>query len=115
MKKVFSVLLVVTSLFALVGCGGKTENMQKEVNALKQSLAELQATVSTQSEQIGTLQGEKTAQAEKIAGLEAAKAAQRATHLRARRRFMRPMATPLCICRRGMRQTLYRPRESFGR
>ena len=79
MKKVFSVLLVVTSLFALVGCGGKTENMQKEVNALKQSLAELQATVSTQSEQIGTLQGEKTAQAEKIAGLEAAKAAQAET------------------------------------
>ena len=79
MKKVLSVLLVATSLFALVGCGGKTENLQKEVDALKQSLAELQATVSTQSEQIGTLQGEKTAQAEKIAELEAAKAAQAET------------------------------------
>ena len=79
MKKVTSILLVVFSLIALIGCGGKTENMQKEIEALKQSLAELQATVSTQSEQIGTLQGEKTAQAEKIAELEAAKAAQAET------------------------------------
>ena len=79
MKKVLSVLLIVMSLFALVGCGGKTENLQKEVDALKQSLAELQATVSTQSEQIGTLQGEKTTQAEKIAELEAAKTAQAET------------------------------------
>ena len=72
MKKVLSVLLIVTSLFALVGCGGKTENLQKEINALKQSLAELQATVSTQNQTI-------TDQTGKIAELEAAKAAQAET------------------------------------
>lgn len=72
MKKVLSILLIVTSLFALVGCGGKTENLQKEVDALKQSLAELQATVSSQNQTI-------TDQTGKLAELEAAKAAQAET------------------------------------
>ena len=69
MKKVISILLVVLTVFALVGCSG-TKDLQTEIDALKQSLAELQATVSSQSEQISTLQGEKAAQAETIAALQ---------------------------------------------
>ena len=71
MKKVISILLVVLMVFALVGCSG-TKDLQTEVDALKQSLAELQATVSSQNQTI-------TAQTGKIAELESAKAAQAET------------------------------------
>ena len=63
MKKVACMLIIIFSLFTLVGCSGKTDALQKE-------LTELQQTVAAQAEKIAELEAAKTAQAETIAALQ---------------------------------------------
>lgn len=63
MKKVACMLIIIFSLFTLVGCSGKMDALQKE-------LTELQQTVAAQAEKIAELEAAKAAQAENIKRLE---------------------------------------------
>ena len=63
MKKVACMLIVVFSLFTLVGCSGEMDALQKELTVLQQ-------TVATQAEKIAELEAAKAAQAETIAALQ---------------------------------------------
>ncbi|MBQ1942860.1 MAG: hypothetical protein II368_04340, partial [Clostridia bacterium] len=64
MKKVACMLIVIFSLFTLVGCSGKTDALQKELTELQQTVADLQGQLTEQTQTVA-------AQAEKIAELEA--------------------------------------------
>ncbi|MBQ5801568.1 MAG: hypothetical protein IIW27_00815 [Clostridia bacterium] len=64
MKKVACMLIVIFSLFTLVGCSGEMDALQKELAELQQTVADLQGQLTEQTQTVA-------AQAEKIAELEA--------------------------------------------